>query len=46
LSNGLIFFLFLLSAPGDAAGCLEYLRSVFRIDEVPDDVAMLAMARN
>jgi len=37
---------FFSAAPGDAAGCLEYLRSVFRIDEVPDDVAMLAMARN
>jgi serine phosphatase RsbU (regulator of sigma subunit) len=33
-------------APADAEGCLRSLGETFRIDEVADDVAMLAVVRS
>lgn len=32
-------------APADAGACLRFLQAAFRIDAVPDDVAMLALVR-
>ena len=32
------------AVPGDAEGCLDALAEAYRTEEIPDDVAMLAVA--